>query len=333
MYMDKLRVAVVGCGSISSKHFETICDYENSTLVAVCDIVPGKADKKAAMHNAKAFYSFDEMLENSDFDVLHICTPHYLHAPMAIKAMNKGIHVLSEKPLAIYHNDAVAMCECAKENNVYLGACFQNRYNESSVYIRNLIASGELGAVKGVKGMVTWDRDEDYYSDDWHGTLDKEGGGVVINQSIHTIDLLQWFVGSDMIDVKSSISQKRLAGKVETEDTADAVITFENGVQAVFYATLCYSSNSPVFIEILCEKGKIVMYDDLAIIRKGENKQTITFEHAKGDKGYWGNSHGKLISDFYNSIINKTPFEIDGESAIKAVKIVDNIYKNARKIK
>ncbi len=329
--MDKLKSAVVGCGSVSRRHFETIINNSNSELVAVCDIVPEKADKKAAEYNVKAFYDFDKMLKNAQFDVLHICTPHYLHAPMAIMAMNKGIHVLCEKPLAIFYNDAVEMCECAKKNNVYLGTCFQNRYNDSSVYIKNMLLSGEMGAVTGAKGFVTWDRDEEYYSDDWHGTLEKEGGGVVINQSIHTLDLIQWLVGADMTDIKSSISQKRLAGKVETEDTADALITFENGVQALFYATLCYNANSPVFIEILCEKGKIVMYDDLAIIKKGEEKRTVTFEHAKGEKGYWGNSHGRLIADFYDCIINRTPFSVDGVSGIKAVKIVDNLYKNAKK--
>lgn len=329
--MDKLKSAVVGCGSVSRRHFETIINNSNSELVAVCDIVPEKADKKAAEYNVKAFYDFDKMLKNAQFDVLHICTPHYLHAPMAIMAMNKGIHVLCEKPLAIFYNDAVEMCECAKKNNVYLGTCFQNRYNDSSVYIKNMLLSGEMGAVTGAKGFVTWDRDEEYYSDDWHGTLEKEGGGVVINQSIHTLDLIQWLVGADMTDIKSSISQKRLAGKVETEDTTDALITFENGVQALFYATLCYNANSPVFIEILCEKGKIVMYDDLAIIKKGEEKRTVTFEHAKGEKGYWGNSHGRLIADFYDCIINRTSFSVDGVSGIKAVKIVDNLYKNAKK--
>ena len=167
---------------------------------------------------------------------------------------------------------------------------------------------------------------------DWKGTWEKEGGGVVINQSIHTLDLLQWLIGSDMVDIKSSISQKRLAGKVETEDTADALITFEHGVQAIFYATLCYSGNSPVFIEILCEQGKIVMYDDLAIIKKGEEKRSVTFDHAKGDKGYWGNSHSRLIADFYDCIINNSHFEVDAISGIKAVKIVDSLYRYSRNL-
>lgn len=329
--LDKLRAVVVGCGNISSRHLDFIAESDKSVLVAVCDNVMEKADKKAELYGVKAFYDFDEMLKNCEFDVLHICTPHYLHAEMAIKAMNLGKHVLCEKPLAITYDDAVKMCECAEKNNVYLGTCFQNRYNESSQYIKKLLQSGEMGEINGIKGMVTWDRDEEYYSDDWHGTLDKEGGGVVINQSIHTLDLMQWLVSSEVVDIKGSISQKRLEGKVETEDTADALITFENGCQGLFYATLCYCANSPVFIEILCEKGKIVMYDDLAILRKGEEKHTVAFEHTKGDKGYWGNSHGKLIDEFYTSVITHSDFEVTCRSGIKAVKIVDGLYRNARK--
>lgn len=328
--MGKLRTAVVGCGHVSARHMASVSANDKCTLVAVCDIVVRKADEKAAEYGVAAYYDFDEMLEKCDFDVLHICTPHYLHCEMSIKAMNKGIHVLCEKPLAVTYDDAVKMCECAEKNNVYLGTCFQNRYNQSSRYIKKLLESGEMGDIECIKGIVTWDRDEKYYSDDWHGTLAKEGGGVVINQSIHTLDLMQWLVGSEVVDVKASISQKRLAGKVETEDTADALITFENGCQGIFYATLCYGMNSPVFVEILCQNGKIVMYDDLAVLRKGEEKQVVNFEHGKGDKGYWGNSHGMLIDDFYKSITTSSDFEVACRSGIKAVRIVDSLYTNAR---
>lgn len=329
--VDKLKVAVVGCGKISSRHIDAINGNDKCRLVAVCDCVKNKADEKAEKFSVKAFYDFDEMLNNCDFDVLHICTPHYLHAPMSIKAMNMGKNVLCEKPLAITYEDALEMCECAKNNGVYLGTCFQNRYNDSSQYIKKLLNSGEMGEIKGIKGFVTWDRDEEYYSDDWHGTLLKEGGGVVINQSIHTLDLMQWLVGKDIVDVKGSISQKRLAGKVETEDTADALITFDNGCQALFYATLCYNTNSPVFVEIICEQGKIVMYDELTVYKNGEDKKVISFEQVKGEKGYWGNSHSRLIDDYYNSIVSSTDFEVSGLSGIKAVKIVDSLYKDGRK--
>ena len=328
--MNKLRIAIVGCGNVSRMHFQAVSENESTQLVACCDNVPEKADRMAEKYSIKAYYSFEEMLSDADIDVLHICTPHYLHAPMAISAMKKGIHVFCEKPLAIHYEDALEMCWCARQNNVYLAACFQNRYNMSSQYLRDLVESKKYGNIVAVKADVTWDRDEKYYSDDWHGTLDKEGGGVIINQCIHTLDLIQWLVSSEVVSVDGSVSQKRLKGKVETEDTADALITFENGVQALFYGTLCYKANSAVFLEILFENGKAVMYDDLVITDSEGSREVVALKKANGANDYWGSSHKIIIDDFYDCIINNKPFLVNGESGIVAVKIVDELYKSAR---
>lgn len=329
--MDKLRIAVVGCGNVSKMHFEAAFENEKCELVSCCDIVPEKAEAMSQLYGIKSFTDFDKMLAESDFDVLHICTPHYLHAPMAIAAMNRGKHVFCEKPLAIHYEDAVRMCECAKNNNVYLAACFQNRYNLSSQYLRDLVMSEKFGKIVAVKGNVTWDRDEDYYSDDWHGTLDKEGGGVIINQCIHTLDLIQWLVDSEIVSVDGSISQKRLKGKVETEDTADALIRFANGVEALFYGTLCYKANSSVFLEILFENGKAVMYDDLVITDENGSREVIALKKSTDANNYWGTSHKIIIDDFYDCIINKKEFLVNGNSGSVAVRIVDELYKSARK--
>lgn len=328
--MKKLSVAVVGCGNVSRRHLASADKNELSELVAVCDIKPERADSAAEKYGVKAYYNIDDLFADCDFDVLHICTPHYLHAEMAIAAMNKGKHVFCEKPLAIHYDDAVRMCECAEKNNVYLGTCFQNRYNVSSVYLKELINSKKLGNIVSIKANVTWDRDEKYYSDDWHGTLDKEGGGVIINQCIHTLDLIQWLTGDDVVSVDGSISQKRLKGKVETEDTADALIRFDNGVTALFYGSLCYNYNSPVFLEILFEKGKAVMYEELNIYYENGEKETVELNKISGKHSYWGSGHEVIISDFYNSILTESKFAVCGESGSVAVKIVDLLYKSAR---
>lgn len=329
--MKKLAVAVIGCGNVSRRHLASAKKNELSELVAVCDIKAEKADAAAEKYGVKAFYNIDDLLAWCEFDVLHICTPHYLHADMAILAMNCGKHVFCEKPLAIHYEDAVKMCGCARKNNVYLGTCFQNRYNVSSVFLKELVKSEKLGRVEGIKANVTWDRDEKYYSDDWHGTLIKEGGGVIINQCIHTLDLIQWLIDDEVVSVDGSISQKRLKGKVETEDTADALITFKNGVTALFYGTLCYNDNSPVFLEILFENGKAVMYDDLFVYNENGEKEIVSLDKAMGKNSYWGNGHEIIINDFYESILAGKEFPVCGESGSAAVKIVDLFYKSARK--
>lgn len=329
--MNKLKAAVIGCGNISARHLSALKSNPHIDITAVCDIDMKRADMAAEQYHTAVFYNIEDLFEHGDFDVLHICTPHYLHADMALAAIQRGKHVLCEKPLAVHYEDALKMCDAAENNHVTLGVCFQNRYNPASVHIKNLLQSGELGAVQSLKGFVTWDRDESYYNaDDWHGTLQKEGGGVVINQSIHTLDLLQWFTDAQVDTVSGSISQKRLAGKVETEDTADALIKFKNGVTALFYGTLCFTRNSPVFIEICCEKGRIVLYDDLTVFRQTGHKEIITFEAADGEKSYWGKSHKLLIDDFYQSVLHQAPFAVSGEEGLNAVKIVDFLYRSAR---
>ncbi len=321
-----LKTAVVGCGNVSAMHFKAIEELGCSEITAVCDIRPERADAKAKEYGAAAYYDFEDMLKNAVFDVLHICTPHYLHPPMAIAAMEGDKAVFCEKPMAMRVSDAEKIRDTAKRTGSYFGCCFQNRYNLSSKEVRRAIDSGELGEIKGIRAFVTWDRGEDYYrADDWHGTLEKEGGGVCINQAIHTLDLVQWFAGADITDVKGSISQKRLAGIVETEDTADALITFSNGVRAVFYGTLCYTANSPVFIEVMGTRGKAVISDELTLFTESGVK-TLPLTQAAGPKGYWGDGHIAAIQDFYGAIKENRPFMINADEAVKAVQIVEGIY-------
>ena len=132
------------------------------------------------------------------------------------------------------------------------------------------------------------------------------------------------------MSVDGSISQKRLKGKVETEDTADALIKFRNGTEALFYGTLCYKANSSVFLEILFEKGKAVMYDDIVVTDENGNREVVELDKLTGAKNYWGSSHKIIINDFYDCIINEKDFSVDGNSGSVAVKIVDELYKSAR---
>jgi len=330
--MKVYKSAVIGCGNIHRNHIKGINDSPLGKLTAVCDIDQEAADKSASENGVPAFYSLDELLKFGDFDVLHICTPHYLHASMAIKAMRQGKHIICEKPMAIHSADAREMIKVAEETGVQLGVCFQNRYNSSSIYVKELLESSRMGKILGARGIVTWDRSEAYYaSGEWRGKIATEGGGVLINQAIHTLDLLQWFVDSPVKELKASISTKRLQGVVETEDTADALIFFENGVRGVFFASLCYTSNSPVMLELECENGSILLADKLTVKINGEEDIVLDINRPSCEKDYWGSGHTCLIHDFYKSLSENKPFAIDGEEGIKAVEIVEAIYDYARK--
>ncbi len=328
--MDKLRAAVIGCGNISRSHFSAIENCENVELGAVCDINAERADKCAEKYGVKAYYSIEELLADGAADSVHICTPHYLHAVQSIEALEAGCHVFCEKPMAIRYSDALKVEKTARRCGKSFGVCFQNRYNASSVEIKKLLDSGSPGKILGIKSVVAWDRDEEYYlADSWRGKIATEGGGVMINQAIHTLDLTQWFASSRAADVKASISTKRLYDFVETEDTADALITFENGARAVFYATLCYAGNSPVEIEINCENGRIVLSDKLTVYENGKSERAFDISRPSGKKAYWGSGHSLIINDFYDCIATGRKFPVGASEAKIATELVERIYKSA----
>ncbi|NMP38025.1 MAG: Gfo/Idh/MocA family oxidoreductase [Clostridiales bacterium] len=326
-----LKAAIVGCGNIHRCHIEGIERCGNASLYAVCDVIKERADAAAAAHSCKAFYSFDELMADGGFDVLHICTPHYLHAGMALRAMAAGKHVLTEKPMAISVEDARRMIEASEKYGVSLAVNFQNRYNEASLYLRQLLGSGKLGKIKGARAFVIWDRDEAYYnSGEWRGKWSTEGGGVLINQALHTVDLMQWLIGERVSSVKGSISTKRLSDTIEVEDTADALVTFESGARLVIFATLAYAANSPILMEFICENGIITVGSDIRVKLNGQPETVEDINHISGEKGYWGTGHPALIADFYDSIVNNRPYGISGSEGIKALEIVEEIYRQGR---
>lgn len=327
-----MKVAVIGCGNVSVMHFNALKENPETEIVAVADIKPERADKKAEEFGAKAYYDFDELLKNEQLDAVHICTPHYLHTPMAIKALKKGINVLLEKPCSVSAKEIEELRLAEKESGKQLGICFQNRYNACVCNAKSIIDSGEMGRVKSVRAFVTWERGEKYYNDDWHGTLDKECGGVLINQSIHTMDLVQYLCGKCK-NVTAHVSNDHLQGIIEVEDTASVLLTLENGVTAVFYATLAYAENSEVFIEITLEKGRLRLEGEKLYSIGSDGK--LTELTAKPDviyhgRHYWGTGHSVLIDDYYYCLKTGEKFKIDSVEGGRAAQIVAACYESSK---
>ncbi len=326
-----MNIAVVGCGNISRVHFDVISKTPDAVVVATVDTVYEKAKKWADAFSAKAYTSFDEMLANEKIDTVHICTPHYLHTQMAVRALEKGINVLTEKPCSMTLDEVEILRDAQKKTGKKVGVCFQNRYNDCSVYVKNVIDSGKMGKVLALRGFLTWKRDENYYSDDWHGTLEKEGGGVLINQAIHTIDLLQHF-GGGCNGVTAHIANDHLKGVIEVEDTATALLTMKSGANAVLYATTAFVTDSRVLIDIKFEKGTLRMEGDrlFEITDTGVNEIGETVQKETVGKSCWGTGHAALIADFYDSIRNGRPFAIDAFSGGDAAKVVAACYESAK---
>lgn len=334
--MNKLRVGIVGCGNIFPMHAISIKKNDQLDLVAICDIKKDLADKEAIRFETKAYYDYEVMLKEANLDVVHICTPHNLHAPMTVLAAEHHVHVLTEKPMAIHVDDAKKMIESCQNNQVTLGVIFQNRYNKGAAFLKDALTQGRLGKIKSAKCQVTWDRSDDYYMrSDWKGTWDKEGGGAVIDQAIHTLDLMRWFVDDEIDYIDASIAN-RVHLKIDVEDTAEGLIQFKNGVRANFHVINYNTMDSPVTIELHCEHGIAKYTDGLTEITYVDTSKEIVGADPRerldyGDvKSYWGVSHIKQINDFYQALKeNKKPF-IDGNEALVTQKIVNAIYESGK---
>ncbi|MBO5858654.1 MAG: Gfo/Idh/MocA family oxidoreductase [Clostridia bacterium] len=326
-----MKVAVIGCGNISRLHFITLSENPDTEIVAVADIKQERADASASKYGAKAYYGIDELLENEAPDAIHICTPHYLHTAMAAKALAKGIHVLTEKPCSATLEEVDALRKAQSLSGKQLGICFQNRYNGCVQKAKNILDSGEMGNVKAIRAFVTWSRDADYYADDWHGTLEKECGGVLINQAIHTVDLVQYF-GGKCKALTAHVANDHLKGVIEVEDNASIRMELENGVTAMLYATTAYAENSDVIVEILTEKGKLRVEGE-KLYSFNEKGSIVEIECGSNvvyhGESYWGNGHSALINDFYDCLKNGRKFEIDAFEGGHAAKIVAASYKSA----
>lgn len=332
--MKKYKVAIVGCGRIAPLHAESLINNDHAILKAAVDINEERLNGFVNKYSINGYRSFDEMILHENIQAVHICTPHYLHEPMAIMAMKKGIHVLTEKPMAISLESCKKMVNFSIQYQVNLGVVFQNRYNDSSQKAKELIDNHCIGEIEGVKAILCWCRTQEYYdSDEWRGTWQYEGGGMLINQAIHTIDLLQWLL-SKPYRVEGSFAN-RCHPKIETEDVAEAVLCFKS-FKGIIYATINNSYNSPIELEIKGKNGIIIIRKEEIFLKNNLGQMKCIQDNSKNEKNictgkdYWGSGHQKLINDYYTSLANSKKFWIDGEEGTKALEIVLSIYESAR---
>lgn len=184
------------------------------------------------------------LLQKEQVDIVHILLPHHLHCAYTVAALTAGIHVLTEKPIGISLEQADEMILAQQASGKQLGVIFQNRYIDGVQMVRQMIASGELGSVKGAFSTMNWYRPASYYACDWKGRWATEGGGVVIDQAIHSIDLVRYMTGLDAVKIQGHTA-RRVLKNIEVEDEADAAITLENGAVYSFFACNYYTSNAP----------------------------------------------------------------------------------------
>ncbi len=326
------NAAIVGYGNIGPTHAAGLKTAEFADLSVICDVLSERADKGAAAYGCRAVYDFDAVLQDESVDVVHVCTPHYLHKSMAVKALAAGKHVVLEKPLSMNKRELRELAEAAEQSDKKVCVMFQNRKNNAVRVLKELTDSEKYGRLTAVSGFMTWNRDEAYYAQDaWRGKWVTEGGGVLINQAVHLLDLMG-YIGGKIESVKASISTKRLTGIVEVEDTADALLFYENGMRGCFYATNAYSTTTPFQLTAEFEQARIRYSDNfLYEIKNGEAPRVIAGNDMNTPgKSCWGSGHALVIDEFYNALENGTDDYMAFRTGVDTSNLLFSMYESAK---
>jgi len=319
-----MKRALVGAGVIGNVHAKNMAALGMS-FDAVCDIDREKAEALCASlcPDAVIYTDFDELIKDYVPDTVHICTPHVLHAPQIIAALDAGINVLCEKPLCAHPDQLEGILKAEERSSAVLGVCQQNRYNESVEFARGFLKDKKI--LSG-HGSVCWARDEKYYSEGvWRGKLSEAGGGVLINQALHTLDLLQDFCGMpESVTARADILSPK--ENVEVEDTVNAVFSSADGKRYTFFATINNVKNMPVELNFRLESGENLLVLPKACVLDGRT----VFEAGKGSesvgKSYYGSGHSALFADYYECLENDRPFAVNGKEAAKVMKLIFAVY-------
>lgn len=323
-----LRAAIIGLGSIAPVHLEAIPAKGKAKLVAACDNNP---DRRGLVPREIPFYeSYEEMLTQERPDVVHICLPHYLHAPVAAAAAAMGCHVLLEKPVARTVQEAETLLPLEERYGVRIGVCFQNRYNATSEALRQALLEERCGKIIGLRGLVHWYRSDSYYRQSpWRASMELAGGGCMINQSIHTLDLLQWLAGSPMTQIQGQVGNLLDYG-LEVEDTASLHIHFENGSRAFFQATNACYQDLDVELDVQCAEGSYRLREKKLYEIRGEERLLAVDSAGSVGKDCYGSSHAKLIDRFYDTLLGTGQDYVTVREAIPSLRMMEAARQSSR---
>ena len=323
------RVGIIGCGNIANVHAEVLSSLENIRLCGCADILPERAERLAGRFGGNPYADWKQMAQTEKLDAVHLCTPHFLHPTMAAEAADLGLAVFTEKPPALNAEGWRLIHQAAEK--VPLGICFQNRYLPHIQACHRLLGEGTYGALKGIRAFVTWNRSAAYYQEAaWKGHWDTEGGGALINQAIHTLDLVLGFLGQPQ-QVEVSMRDHHLRGVIEVEDTVEIYLRRAE-VPALLYASTAYSADVPVLIELQLEKAALRLEDDrLTLIQGSRREELIQTTDAALGRSYWGAGHKACITDFYRAMATGEPYANDVASCENTMQVLFRLYEQGRR--
>jgi UDP-N-acetyl-2-amino-2-deoxyglucuronate dehydrogenase len=330
-----MNFAIIGCGRIAPRHGQALQLIPNTKIVAVCDIIEQRAVNYAKNFGGEIYTDYHRLLEQNDIDIVSICVPSGLHVKIGLDAAFARKNILVEKPIALNLDDADTLIDTCKQMDVTLGCVLQNRFNPPMQELRQLVDLGNMGKLLLGNATVRWYRPQEYYEDGWHGTWSMDGGALM-NQCIHHIDALQWFMG----DVASVFAYTdTVSHKMEAEDVGIAVIRFKNGgLGLIEGSTITYPENIEGSLSLFGEKGS-VQVGGTALNRKVfwkvagylEQEKDVLSREALDPPSVYGYSHRDQIIEMIAAVKEKRLPKTSGAEARKSLKLVRAIYESAEK--
>jgi UDP-N-acetyl-2-amino-2-deoxyglucuronate dehydrogenase len=339
---EKIKFAIIGTGMIAERHAAALAEIPEAELYAVYDKNSQRAGEFAEKYPVKIYGTFDELLNDPQLTAVTIATPTGVHKEVAIPCAEAGKHILCEKPLDVTLDKADAIIDACNKHGVYLSAVFQSRFSDRVKLIKEAIDAGRFGRLVLCSAQVKWYRSQEYYdSAGWRGTWALDGGGALMNQSIHIIDLLLYLVGEpEMVHAfTGTITHERL----EVEDNACASIKFKNGALGVIEASTSCAPGFPRRLEISGEKGSVILEDDTITrwqfieelpedktIRSGQAAASSLKSGAGDPRGGSHEGHRRQLLDLIYAISANQPPLIPGHEGRRAVELICAIYESAK---
>jgi UDP-N-acetyl-2-amino-2-deoxyglucuronate dehydrogenase len=332
---------IVGCGMISSFHAQAIAEIPGAEVVACFDMVPAAADRFAGEKGCRACHDLNDLLADERVDVVTICTPSGAHRDPAVAAAKAGKHVLVEKPLEITLAKCDEIIGACEANGVQLGTIMPSRFGEANMTLKNAIDAGRFGRLTLGDTYVKWWRSQEYYdSGGWRGTWQLDGGGAYMNQAIHNVDLLYWFMGdvAEVCGLTDTLAHER----IEVEDVGSAVVRFKNGAIGTLEATTSAFPGLLKKTEIHGTKGSVIVEQDDILLwtfadervsdaetREKFSKGNATTGGASDPKAISHLGHKKQFEEFLAAVNSGRKPLVDGDEGRKSVEIVLAIYQSS----
>jgi len=340
---DKTGIAIIGCGMISEFQAKAIGALPDARVVGFFDTVAEMARTRAAEFGGRAYPTLEELFADRSVDAVSICTPSGLHMEPAVQAARAGKHLMVEKPIEVTLERVDAIIGACREAGVTLGAIFPRRFQDSSRVVKDAIERGRFGRIVLADVYIKWYRSQEYYDKGgWRGTWKFDGGGALMNQGIHGIDLVQWLLGGirEVWAFTATLAHER----IEVEDVAVAAVRFANGALGAIEGTTCSWPGTKIRIEIGGMKGSVILEDetilswrfqdegpaDEEIRKKYGPRENLSGGGAGDPRAISFEGHRLQFEDFVRAIRTGTRPYCGGEDARDAVAVITSIYRAAR---